>query len=104
MIRRYLRRFYTFIYIILLLLFAKLMTQHQPAENITGDFEKRIFRWTFSDLFIEETVTTIARKLNFSGFPQKNAEIVGPVQDRIRLLLIKSDDAIHTSLRSAAGK
>ena len=81
------------------------MTQHQPAENITGDFEKRIFRWTFSDLFIEETVTTIARKLNFSGFPQKNAEIVGPVQDWIRLLLIKSDDAISiTSLRSAAGK
>ena len=31
-----------------------------------------IFCWTFSDFFIEQTVTTIARKLNFSGFPHSS--------------------------------
>ena len=29
-------------------------------ENFTGDFEKRIYRWTFSDFFMEQTVTIIA--------------------------------------------
>ena len=73
-------------------------------EIFPGDFEKRISAGLFRTFSYSKQFTTIARKLNFSGFPQKNAEIVGPVQDRIRLLLIKSDDAIHTSLRSAAGK
>ena len=43
----------------------------QPEFSF-GDIE--IIRWTFSDFFIEQTVTTTAQKLNFSGFAPKSTE------------------------------
>ena len=49
---------------------AKLMSP--PNPKILPEILKSGFRWTFSDFFIQQTVTIIARKLNFSGFPQKN--------------------------------
>ncbi|MDA9261703.1 hypothetical protein N9P82_01425, partial [bacterium] len=46
--------------------FAKLMTEPRPS------FFSRILKSGYSlnspDFFMEQTVTTIARKLNFSGF------------------------------------
>ena len=49
---------------------------HQ-TRNFYRRFWKADIRWTFSDFFIEQTVTTIARKLNFSGFPLKISGFFG---------------------------
>jgi len=49
----------------------------QKNSKFFPEILKSGYPLNFSDFFIEQTVTTIARKLNFSGFPQKISGFFG---------------------------